>query len=290
MTTTGTAERPPYASDPTTMTPAASAAGASPSPVADPADAVRFPDLRGRVAVVTGGSRGLGAAAATLLAANGMRVALVGRDTEALDEVRERLWNAGRRAIAVVADCTDETALAALAIEVADEIGPPDVLVAFAGGAGRPQPSLDMSPDEFRHVLDSDVTSTFATIRAIAPGMVARGRGSIITMSSAAGRQPSAANVAYAVAKAGVTMLTRHLAAELAPHRVRVNCVAPSAVPTEKMHLHLTEAQLAALGASFPLGRTGTGVDVAAATAFFASDASGWITGATLDIAGGKII
>ena len=134
------------------------------------------------------------------------------------------------------------------------------------------------------------MTSTFATIRAFAPAMVARRRGSIITMSSAAGRQPSQANVAYAVAKAGVTMLTRHLAAELAPHRVRVNCVAPSAVHNEKMDLNLTSPQLAALGASFPLGRIGEGVDVAAATAFLASDASGWITGATLDIAGGKII
>ena len=142
MTTTDAAHRLPYASDPTTMTPAAAAAGAPPTAVADAMEAARFPDLRGRVAVVTGGSRGIGAATATLLAANGMRVALVGRDGEALDEVRERLWNAGRRAIAVVADCTDERALAALTAEVDDEIGEPDVLVAFAGGAGRPQPSL----------------------------------------------------------------------------------------------------------------------------------------------------
>lgn len=285
----GAPDRPRYAADPATMKAAASAGG-PPTPTAHPHTAVRFPDLVGRVAVVTGGSRGIGAATAALLAANGMRIALVGRDVDALEDVRERLWNSGGRAISVIADCTDESALADLAAQVDDELGPPDVLAAFAGGGGRPQPSLDMSLDEWRRVLDNDVTSTFATIRAFAPGMVARGRGSIITMSSAAGRQPSKANVAYAVAKAGVTMLTRHLAAELAPHRIRVNCVAPSSVHNEKMDLFMTSGQITALGATFPLGRIGEGVDVAAATAFLASDASGWVTGTTLDIAGGKVI
>jgi 3-oxoacyl-[acyl-carrier protein] reductase len=253
--------------------------------VATPA---RFPDLVGRVAVVTGGSRGIGAATASLLAANGMRVALIGRDGGALDQVREHIWDTGGRAIAVVADCTDPVALAEAAAIVADEIGPIALLAAFAGGGGRPVPSLDMPLQEWRAVLDGDVTSTFATIQAFAPAMVAAGRGSIVTMSSAAGRTPSQANIAYAVAKAGVVMLTRHLAAELAPHRVRVNCVAPAAVHNEKMDRYMTPEQFTALGTSFPLGRVGEPIDVAAATAYLGSDASGWITGQTLDIAGGK--
>jgi 3-oxoacyl-[acyl-carrier protein] reductase len=247
-----------------------------------------FPDLAGRVAVVTGGSRGIGAETAGLLAVNGASVAVIARDTEALDEVREQLWNAGGRAIVVPADCTDPQALAQAAAHITVELGTPDILAAFAGGGGHPVPSLDMSIDDWRRILDGDLTSTFSTIRAFAPAMVERGRGSIVTMSSAAGRAPSQANIAYAVAKAGVTMMTRHLAAEFAPRGVRVNCLAPSAIHNERMDLAMTPEQITTLGTTFPLGRVGEPVDVAAATAFLASDASGWITGVTLDISGGK--
>jgi 3-oxoacyl-[acyl-carrier protein] reductase len=250
----------------------------------------RFPDLAGRVAVVTGGSRALGAATARLLACNGMLVAVVGRDEEALEAVRETLWNSGGRAAAIVCDCTDPAALAALIEEVEAELGPPAVLAAFAGGAGMPKPTLEMSLGDWNATVNSDLTSVFATIQAFAPGMVARGRGSIVTMSSSSGRQPSRANVAYAAAKAGVGMLTRHLAVELAPHGIRVNCIAPSAIHNERMDRHMTEEQRRALGATFPLGRIGEPDDVAAATAYLASDASGWVTGTTLDISGGKVV
>jgi 3-oxoacyl-[acyl-carrier protein] reductase len=248
----------------------------------------RFDDLAGRVAVVTGASRGIGAATARLLAANGMSVALVARDEDALDDVRESIWNLGGRAIVAPADVTRPDALAFAAKHVANELGDVHVLAAFAGGNGRRQPSESMAPPLWRAILEADLSSVLYTIQAFVSPMLARGAGSVITMSSAAGRSPSGANVAYAVAKAGVVMLTRHLAAEYATRGVRVNALAPSAVRNRTMAA-MPAAQFEALTESFPLGRIGEPDDVAAAAAYLASDASGWITGVTLDIAGGKV-
>jgi 3-oxoacyl-[acyl-carrier protein] reductase len=249
---------------------------------------VRFDDLAGRVAVVTGASRGIGAATARLFAANRMAVGLIARDEDALEGVREEIWNDGGRAVVAPADVTRPDALAFAAKHVANELGDIDVLAVFAGGNGRPQPSESMSPPAWRAIIEGDLSSAFYTIQTFATGMLERGQGSIVTMSSAAGRAPSQANVAYAVAKAGVVMMTRHLAAEYASRGVRVNAVAPSAVRNRKMAA-MPAAQFEAMTRSFPLGRIGEPDDVAAAAAYLASDASSWITGVTLDISGGKV-
>ncbi len=249
-----------------------------------------YPDLAGKIAIVTGGSRGIGAATAAALAANGTAVAVIGRDKQALASVAAGISDSGGRAIWVAADCTVPDSLTAMAATVTRELGAPDILAAFAGGNGMPVPSESETAGHWREILESDLSSAFYTVSAVLPAMLERGRGTIVTMSSAAARQAARSAAAYAAAKAGVIALTRHLAGEFAPRGIRVNCVAPSAVENDKMRAWMSGDQRAALGASFPLGRLGQPADVAAAALFLASDVSSWITGATVDIAGGKIM
>jgi 3-oxoacyl-[acyl-carrier protein] reductase len=250
----------------------------------------RYPDLAGKIAVVTGGSRGIGAATARALAANGAVVAIVARDERALATVANDIQARGGRALPVRADCTVEAELNRAAHMVTEQLGPVGILVAFAGGNGMPVPTAEETAAHWREVIESDLTSTFLTTSSFLPAMIQRRQGSIITMSSAAARQAAHSNAAYAAAKAGVIAFTRHLANEIAAHGVRVNCLAPSAIANDRMRKWTTEEQRQQLAASFPLQRIGQPYDVAQATLFLASDASSWITGITLDIAGGKIM
>jgi 3-oxoacyl-[acyl-carrier protein] reductase len=255
-----------------------------------PAVQAHYPDLAGRVAVVTGGSRGIGAQTARALAANGVAVAVIARDEQALGQVAQEITAGGGRALAIRADCTVPEEVSRAATEIVTALGPVDIVAPFAGGNGMPVATAQETVAHWREVLDSDLTSTFTCVSAFLPAMVQRGRGAIVTMSSAAARQAARSSAAYAAAKAGVVAFTRHLAAEVGPHGVRVNCVAPSATENEPMLTWTTEEQRRELAASFPLRRIGRPQDVAAAALFLASDASAWITGVTLDVAGGKIM
>jgi 3-oxoacyl-[acyl-carrier protein] reductase len=248
-----------------------------------------YTDLAGKVAVITGGSRGIGAHTARLLAAQGVQVCVVGRDQTALDAVVLDITTAGGTARGAVVDVTDAAALADVAVPAADELGPVDILCAFAGGQGAPTPTAQLTADRWRAVLDADLTSAFLTIQTFLPGMAERGRGSILTMSSSAGRQPSQANLAYGVANAGLIMLTRHLATEYGPRGVRVNAIAPSAIRTAKVATHMPETVQQRVAAAHPLRRLGTVTDVAETALFLASDASSYLTGITVDVAGGRI-
>ena len=249
-----------------------------------------YPDLKGKVAVVTGGSRGIGAAAALALAANGVSVVVVGRDHAAVDNSVAAVRGVGGRGLGVVADCTVDADLSALQQAVNTEFGGVDILAAFAGGNGMPVATEQENGAHWREVVETDLTSTFLTVSAFLPSMLERKSGVIITMASSAARQAAKSSAAYAAAKAGVVALTRHLAGEFGHAGIRVNCIAPSAVENNRMRSWVSEEQRLALGASFPLGRIGQPEDVAAATLFLASDASSWITGVTLDVAGGKVM
>jgi 3-oxoacyl-[acyl-carrier protein] reductase len=249
-----------------------------------------YPDLTDKVAVVSGGSRGIGAATCRLLAQNGAKVTVNGRDEAAISSVVEEIQGSGGEAIGFAADVTDFAAVELMRRRVEEELGPVEVLAAFAGGQGYPTPTEQMAEEQWRSVIDSDLTATFLTVRSFLPGMIERGGGSIVTMASSAARLPSQASAAYAAAKAGVVMFSRHVANEVGGHGVRVNCLAPSSVLTERMKHLMPEETQQEVAAMHPLGRMGVPEDVALATLFLASDSSSWITGVTLDVAGGRIM
>ncbi len=245
--------------------------------------------LCGRVAIVTGGSRGIGAVAARRLAAEGAAVVVVGRDREAIDEVTRAIGDAGGHAIGCQADVTNGEALEQLRSEAEAALGPADILLAFAGGGGEPRPFAETTEKQWREVVDTNLTATFLTLHTFVPGMMQRRHGAVVTMSSTAGRQPGGASLPYGVAKAGIVMLTRQLAQEAGPSGVRINCLAPSTIVTERIEGLMPAERRAQLATQFPLRRLGTPDDIADAVLFLVSDQSGWITGVTLDITGGRV-
>jgi 3-oxoacyl-[acyl-carrier protein] reductase len=250
-----------------------------------------YPDLADKVAVVTGGSCGIGAAACRLLAKSGAKVAVNGRDETKIDSVVDEIRSDGGQAIGVGADVTDFAAIERMRQQVEQELGPVDVLAVFAASGGPPPgPTAQITEEEWRSAIDGNLTSTFLTLKSFLPGMIERGNGSIVTMASSAGRVPTPAPTAYAAAKAGVVMLSWQVAGEVGKHGVRINCLAPDSILTERTRSYMSEDQVRQWAEAFPLGRMGAPEDVALATLFLASESSSWLTGVTLDVAGGKIM
>jgi 3-oxoacyl-[acyl-carrier protein] reductase len=250
-----------------------------------------YPDLRGKVALVTGGSGGIGAATCRLLAANGVKVAVNGRDEAKIDAVVGEIRSDGGEAVGVPADCTDLAAVEGMRKRAEEELGPVAVVAAFVGGGrARPGPLAQTTEEDWHATVDGSLTATFLTIKAFLPGMTERGGGSVVTMASSAARVPTGAPAPYAAAKAGVVMLTRHVAREVAPSGVRVNCLAPHTVLVERTRRVIPEERRLQMAAEIPLGRLGTPEDVALAALFLASESSSWVTGVTLDVAGGWIM
>jgi len=248
--------------------------------------------LHDQVALVTGSSRGIGAAIARLFAEHGAAVAVHGRDTNAVATVRAEIEAAGGRAASVIADLTHLAEIEAMRAHIEQELGSVDILVANAGGSPtRPAPLEAITEQDWRDSVDTNLTATFLTIKAFLPGMKQRRRGTIITMSSAAARRPNPGSpIAYAAAKAGIELLTQDVAAQAGPEGVRVNCIAPETILTERNQQAIPEDLQAALSDTHPIRRLGTPEDVAGAALFLASDNAAWITGIVLDVAGGSVL
>jgi len=248
--------------------------------------------LDGKVALVTGSSRGIGAAIVIELARCGATVAIHGRDTKALDLVATRIRAAGGLVTTVTGDVTNSDDLEAIRESVENTLGPIDILVANAGGNFTPPAPLEDIPEEgWRATIDGNLLATFLTLKCFLPGMKRRGSGSIITIASAAARRADARTpVAYAAAKAGIIALTQDVAAQAGANGIRANCIAPETILTEhnqeRIPLNLQED----MAQTHPLRRLGTPEDVAHAAVFLASDQAGWITGIVLDISGGAIM
>jgi 3-oxoacyl-[acyl-carrier protein] reductase len=241
-------------------------------------------DLAGRVAVVTGSTRGIGREIAATLSGAGARVVVVGRDRARADEVAAEI-GAERGA---AADVTDPAAVAALIESIEKDFGGVDILVNNAG-LTRDNILLRMKDDEWNEVLNANLRGAFVAIRAAARGMIKRRWGRIINIASVVGLTGNKGQGNYAASKAGLIGLTKSVAKELASRNVLANAVAPGFIQTD-MTDALSADVRSALEAQIPLSRLGTPSDVAGVVAFLSSDLAAYITGQVFVVDGGMVM
>jgi NAD(P)-dependent dehydrogenase (short-subunit alcohol dehydrogenase family) len=232
----------------------------------------------GRVALVTGGASGIGAAVARRLLGEGAKVASLDLQPASSDGV-----------LALSGDVSRSEDVDAAVARVEEELGPIDVLVCSAGIPGESLPSIETSDDEWRRVLAINADGVFFCNRAVARGMVERGYGRIVNVSSIAGKEGNPMAVAYSASKAAVIALTKAIGKDLARSGVLVNCVAPAVIETPILD-GLSQEHIDYMVERIPMGRLGRAEEVAALVCWLASEECSFSTGATYDISGGRAV
>ncbi len=243
-------------------------------------------DLRGRKAVVTGGAQGIGRAVAERLLDSGAAVALWDRDADLLAETGKALEAMGR-VLPVTIDVTALDAVGAAARSTAEALDGIDILVNNAGIAGPSVKTWDYPLEDWRRVIDLDLTAVFLCCRAVVPVMMERGYGRIVNVASIAGKEGNPNASAYSAAKAGVIALTKSLGKELADRDIAVNCVTPAAART-RIFDQISQDHIDYMLSKIPRGRFVLVEEVAALVAWLASEDCSFTTGAAFDISGGR--
>ena len=253
----------------------------------------RLFDLAGKVAIVTGSSRGIGLAIAAAMAEHGCKVVISSRKQDSCDEVAQAInaQHGDGRAIAVAANISSKDDLQNLVDQTRKAFGRIDVLVCNAASNPYYGPMAGISDDQFRKILENNVIANHWLIAMVAPEMLERGEGSIIIVSSIGGLTSSTMIGAYNISKAADFQLARNLAAEFGPKGVRVNCIAPGLVKTDFARaLWENPDTLKAVTRSTPLRRIGEPHEIAGAAVYLASPASTFMTGQTMIVDGGSTI
>ena len=254
--------------------------------------------LEGRVAIITGASKGIGRALGLRFAREGASVVCAARSADLVKETTAEAQKAGGKAIAVVCDASVEDDVRRLVATSVAAFGKVDTLVNNAGDGGPTKPVQDYLMEDWRYTIDSCLTSSYLCMRFVVPEMIKAGGGSIVNISSGAGRRGLPYRIGYCSAKAGQVGMTYGMALELAPHKIRVNCVAPGAVEGDRIDRVIAgqaqvrgisvEAMRQAMIERSPLKRMVTADDIVDATVFFSSDMARSVSGQVLAVNAGE--
>ena len=243
-------------------------------------------DLSGRRAIVTGGAQGLGRAIAERLQASGARVYVWDVDPAAMAEAQAD-WPADGPAGWIEADVADPESVASALAETCGSAGGIDILVNNAGISGPNMPTWEYAVDDWRRVIDIDLTGPFLVSRAVVPQMKEAGWGRIVNIASVAGKEGNPNAAAYSAAKGGLIALTKSMGKELVGSGVMVNCVTPAAVET-RIFDQMTQAHIDLMLSKIPMGRFGLPQEIAALVAWLCSEDCSFSTGAVFDLSGGR--